>query len=159
MRSLTQTLTATWRWAVPAGLTTVLVLAGPLLAACQTPAPALTVATTPSADAGATSDNEQATVVLSRIRAEIGAARCDSTAQCRTLAIGEKACGGPEAWLAWSTASSDAARLAALSAESVAQARQDNARSGMASDCRYNADPGAQCVAGACRLRSPNLAI
>jgi len=160
MRSTTRSPATGWRQTAPARLAMVL-LAGSLLAACQAQVLAVlpTVVAGPSAASATDKGQEQAATLLSRMRAEIGAARCDNDAQCRTVAVGEKACGGPEAWLAWSTTNSDAGRLAALSAESAAWARQHNAQSDMASNCRYNADPGAQCVAGVCRLRSPNLAI
>jgi hypothetical protein len=160
MRSTTRFPVTGWRQTAPAGLAMVL-LAGALLAACQSQVLAVvpTAVAVPSAAAAADKGDVLAATLLSRLRAEIGAARCDNDTQCRTVAVGERACGGPEAWLAWSATDSDAARLAALSAESVTQARQRNAQSGMASNCRYNADPGAQCVAGVCRLRSPNLAI
>ncbi len=48
---------------------------------------------------------------MEKIRALIGDAACDSDAQCRTIAIGAKACGGPEAYLAWSTKRTDATAL------------------------------------------------
>ena len=95
-----------------------------------------------------------ASALSSRLLAEIGAAPCDADSQCKTLAVGEKACGGPERWLAWSSTTSRADRLLALAGESVALARQRQAVSGMLSDCRYNADPGAQCQQGVCTLRS-----
>ena len=41
---------------------------------------------------------------LARIRALVGDAPCGGDADCHTLALGARACGGPEAWLAWSSA-------------------------------------------------------
>ena len=41
--------------------------------------------------------------LLAHIRNEIGTAPCSGDAQCRTLPLGVKACGGPQAWLPWST--------------------------------------------------------
>ena len=35
-----------------------------------------------------------------QIKAEVGDAACDAPQQCQTLAIGAKACGGPERYLA-----------------------------------------------------------
>jgi hypothetical protein len=132
-----------------------------LVAACQAQPPAATVAATPgpAAASGHAMQGDPAANILERIRSEIGGAPCDHDAQCRTLAVGQKACGGPEAWLAWSTAASDGPRLSALSDESARLARERNARSGMLSNCLYNADPGAQCLAGRCvkrNLRSAN---
>ena len=88
--------------------------------------------------------------LLQQIEAEIGDAACDAAAQCRTVALGSKACGGPERYLAWSTARSDSARLAQL-AEQYAAARQaENARSGMMSTCDVIIDPGATCQGRRC---------
>jgi len=92
--------------------------------------------------------------LLARIHQEIGDARCSSDAQCRTLPIGEKACGGPASWLAWSTSQGREGPLQAWSAELAQLQRQRQARSGMVSDCRYLPDPGARCVAQRCVLTS-----
>lgn len=93
-----------------------------------------------------------AAATLAQITTEIGDAACSSAAQCRSLAIGAKSCGGPERYLAWSTQRSDGAKLARL-AETLRQQREaENARSGMMSNCQFIPDPGAQCVAGHCQL-------
>ena len=91
--------------------------------------------------------------LLARIRGAIGEAKCSSDAQCRTLAIGEKACGGPQSWLAWSTAGTEPAPLQSLASELAALARHRNQLSGRVSNCQYNADPGAVCQARRCVLR------
>lgn len=96
---------------------------------------------------------------MERTQAEIGRAGCSSDAQCRTLAYGEKPCGGPQAWLAWSIAESDAGRLAALAAESVRAAKAQQAQSGMVSNCRYLPDPGARCLVGRCVLNTGRGAV
>jgi len=102
-----------------------------------------------------------------KVLALIGDAICDSHDQCRSLAFGAKACGGPQAYLAWSTYRTDETGLNAA-AKQYASARRDEIKaSGMASDCSLVADPGAYCapveaatsaVPGgpvrACRLRS-----
>lgn len=87
-----------------------------------------------------------------QLQAEIGAARCDGPSQCKTLAVGDKACGGPERFVAWSSASSDAARLAVLAAQYAEASRRDNAREGLMSTCNVVSDPGATCQAGRCVL-------
>lgn len=93
------------------------------------------------------------------IQQEIGSAACDAPAQCRTLAIGHKACGGPERYAAWSTGASDAARLARLGAEYAAARKADNASSGMISNCMLVADPGATCSAGRCVLKQGSAPV
>ena len=60
------------------------------------------------------------------------------------------ACGGPEAYVAWSSAATDGQRLKSL-AEAYAQARRAEAqKSGRMSDCSLVTDPGARCEAGHC---------
>lgn len=92
--------------------------------------------------------------LLAHIRAEIGDAPCSSDAQCRTLAIGHKACGGPQQWWAWSTTTGQADRLQAWAAELARLQQQRQEASGMASNCQYIGDPGAVCQAQRCVLRS-----
>ncbi len=83
---------------------------------------------------------------LEAIEREIGDAACETSAQCRTIGVGAKACGGPEAYLAWSSAVSDPARLAALVSRHREARRQEVERSGMLSDCQITPDPGAVCT-------------
>lgn len=113
------------------------------------------------AQPGGAPDAEAA--LVARIRAEVGDARCSADSQCRTLAIGAKACGGPESWLAWSTtaapgAAGRAERLQTWSTELATLQRQRQQASGMVSNCQYNADPGAVCQAQRCVLQTPRQA-
>ncbi|WP_409032548.1 hypothetical protein [Janthinobacterium sp. CG_23.3] len=93
---------------------------------------------------------------LDQIRALVGAASCAESSQCRTLALGAKACGGPEAYLAWSTAATPAPPLRALAARHQAQRQAENAATQLASNCAMLDDPGALCrlPAGVCALRA-----
>ncbi len=101
-----------------------------------------------SADASASA----LSALAARIDAEIGAAPCERDAQCRTLPIGERACGGPQRWLAWSTAQGDADKLQAWSQQTRQWAARRNRDSGLSSTCQYLADPGAACRQGRCEL-------
>ena len=92
------------------------------------------------------------------IRAEIGDAQCESDQQCRTLSFGEKDCGGPQHWLAWSISSGNAKVLEAKSAELVLLQRRRNEATGARSNCRYIPDPGAICQAKRCVLKTSNNA-
>jgi hypothetical protein len=95
----------------------------------------------------------EAGALLPQIRALIGSAACTDSSQCQTLAVGKRACGGPESYLPWSSAHTDGAQLRAL-AERLAQERKaELAKSGEMSTCRFIADPGAVCHAGTCQLR------
>lgn len=88
--------------------------------------------------------------LMQQLQAEVGDAACDSSAQCKTVAIGHKACGGPESYMPWSSKRSDAARLASLAAELTAQRKAQNVSSGRMSTCSLVMDPGAVCTAGRC---------
>jgi len=89
------------------------------------------------------------------LRELIGPAACSSDAQCRSLPVGAKACGGPAGYLAWSTQRTDAARLQALATRQAEAQRRENEAAGLRSNCAMLADPGSACVAGQCRLATP----
>ncbi|UVW29947.1 hypothetical protein [Massilia sp. H6] len=88
---------------------------------------------------------------LSRIRAHIGKAACSDNSQCRTLAVGARACGGPETYLAYSAADGQDAALRALAERYQKERQAQNAASGMISTCVFMPDPGAVCTAGTCQ--------
>jgi hypothetical protein len=107
-------------------------------------------------------EQASAATLLTQIREAIGPAPCTQTAQCKTLAVGAKACGGPEAYMAWSTSHTDATRLNALAARHRALRESENAASQERSNCLAVTDPGAVCqpsqssastLAGVCQLR------
>ena len=95
---------------------------------------------------------------LARIQTLIGTPGCTSDAQCHTLAIGAKACGGPERYLAWSSAHTSETELRSLGEAYKEERRAANTASGMMSTCSFLADPGAVCKAGTCQLGTPMLA-
>ncbi len=97
--------------------------------------------------------------LLEQLRAEIGTAACDAAQQCKTVAVGHKACGGPETYLAWSSKSSDGAKVQRLAEAQRAQRRAENTASGMISTCSAVMDPGATCSAGRCVSGGANAAI
>lgn len=88
------------------------------------------------------------------LRAVVGPAACSSDAQCRSLAVGAKACGGPAGYLAWSTQGTDEQKLKALAARQADAQRRETETSGMRSNCAMVTDPGAACVAGRCELQT-----
>lgn len=89
---------------------------------------------------------------LAQIKQLIGTAACTSTADCCTVAIGARACGGPEYYLPWSTMATDGAALNRLAETHSAQRRAAIKASGEQSTCSIPRDPGAICVSGQCRL-------
>jgi len=91
--------------------------------------------------------------LLQRIQAEVGQANCSSTAECRTLPIGSKACGGPARWMAWSATASRGDTLQTWAEELAQRQRQAALADGRMSTCSVVPDPGASCDAGRCVLR------
>ena len=87
-----------------------------------------------------------------QIQAIVGDAACDAPQQCQTIAIGAKACGGPERYLAWSNKSSDGKQLTALAQAQAEASRKLRQSDGMMSTCAIVTDPGATCEAGRCVL-------
>lgn len=76
----------------------------------------------------------------------IGDAACQNDSQCRVLPLGAKACGGPEAYVAWSTARTDARQLEALAARYKEARVARNQRLGLVSDCSVVPEPPVRCV-------------
>jgi hypothetical protein len=89
---------------------------------------------------------------LARIHALVGTPSCTEDSQCRSLALGAQPCGGPEGYLAYSTARTLEPELRALADAYGAQRRAAHAQAGLMSTCRFTPDPGAVCRAGACTL-------
>lgn len=86
---------------------------------------------------------------LARLRALGAASQCRQTAECRTVPVGVRACGGPAAYVA--VAKADETAALALAQRHAAQRRADMQRSPEPpSTCVVIPDPGAQCVAGKC---------
>jgi hypothetical protein len=119
----------------------------------------LLLLTTLSACGTGAHERTDSAVSVSQIRTLIGQASCTDNAQCQTLGVGVKACGGPEVYLAWSLTHTDASALNALN-QRYRQLRQEQiSKSGEISNCMTIKDPGAYCkiapgaVTGACQLR------
>lgn len=94
-----------------------------------------------------------------QIKAEVGDAVCDAPKQCQTLAIGAKACGGPERYLAWSNKNSDGKALTALARTQAEASRKLQQADGMMSTCAIVTDPGATCEAGRCVLNKDDAPV
>ena len=93
------------------------------------------------------SDGKQgAPVSLAQIEGLIGRAECQVDGECRAMGVGAKACGGPEAYRAWSTRQTDAGELQDLVARNAAARRIELDRLGMLSNCAMVPAPGAACV-------------
>ncbi len=114
-----------------------------LVAACQAQTTSITTAAdSPAAEAA----------LRQQISAEVGSAACSSSADCRTLPMGSKACGGPASWLAWSARVSRGEELQRWSQDLAQSQRRRNMGQGRMSTCSVVPDPGARCDAGRCVL-------
>ena len=113
------------------------------LAACQSAATPTTPTEVPTEAA-----------LQQQINTAIGQAPCTADAQCRTIGVGAKACGGPMAWRPWSTqGGTKGEALQSLTDQLAALQRQRQAQSGIVSTCSYLPDPGAVCQAQRCVLK------
>jgi len=79
----------------------------------------------------------------------IGPAACRDDSQCRALPLGSKPCGGPEGYVAWSTAATDGRQLEALAARYKDARQARNQRLGLMSDCSVVPEPAVRCVPAA----------
>lgn len=133
----------------------VTLLATAALSSCaQTGAPPAPVPTSTTASPTAASEPESQRLAR-ELKAMIGPASCSSDAQCRTVPVGAKACGGPQSYWAWSTVGTDEARLRALAQRQADAHRREVEASGLRSNCAVVTDPGARCVAGSCQVNAP----
>lgn len=80
----------------------------------------------------------------------IGQAKADSPAQCRVLALGHKACGGPEAYAAYSVAQTDEALLLQHAQRYKELQQMWQKSEGMYSDCAIVPEPQVSWVGGYC---------
>jgi hypothetical protein len=112
---------------------------------------AATAPTSSSADSPTARAHDAA---QARVDSLVGEPRCASDAQCRTIAVGALACGGPVGYRAWSIVVTDPASIQAASEEERRLAAELDRQAGRMSPCLYLADPGAQCVKGRCETRS-----
>jgi hypothetical protein len=117
--------------------------------ACSAAGPAVT--STPGVPAAPAAAS---TGLVAQMRAQIGTAACAESSQCKTVPLGARACGGPEGYLAYSTAATPPAPLQALAERYAQQRRAEQAAAGMMSTCQMMVDPGAVCQASVCQLRS-----
>lgn len=89
---------------------------------------------------------------FARMKALVGAASCTASDQCRTVALGANACGGPQGYLPYSTAGTDEKALLELAARFKAERQAEIKARGEMSTCQHIPDPGAVCTSGTCQL-------
>ena len=78
---------------------------------------------------------------------------CSSVAQCRTAAVGSRACGGPRYYLVYCSLSTDSAALF-RKLDAVAQAeREYNTRYHVVSTCEFRMPPTVAFSGGSCQAQ------
>ncbi len=109
---------------------------------------------TPVAAKASVPTNEDAASLLVQIRNTIGSPACTASTECKTVAVGARACGGPDGYLAYSTSTTPTATIEALAARHAKRKRAAVSASGMVSTCNIVTDPGAICDQSVCRVRT-----
>jgi hypothetical protein len=97
-------------------------------------------------------DLDQMAELRRMIKEEIGDARATNLTQCRSIAFGDKPCGGPASYLASSVAKTDEAKLKALVDDYNQQSKNYNIARKVLSDCMYVSAPKIELVEGVCKL-------
>ncbi|HEX7689715.1 MAG TPA: hypothetical protein VF453_18565, partial [Burkholderiaceae bacterium] len=92
---------------------------------------------------------------LDSVRANLDAAlakgaSCSADSECRTVAVGGKACGGPTGYRAYSAQGADPKTIESLAADERQLSLQQARAEGRVSPCFMLADPGAHCEAHKC---------
>lgn len=86
----------------------------------------------------------------------VGEAKADTAKQCRLLALGQKACGGPESYLAYSITETDEKLLKQHAFMYKQLQQQMQAQSGLVSNCAVVPEARLEWSAGRCRLSGAN---
>lgn len=86
----------------------------------------------------------------SEIDALIGDASCTDADACASVAMGDKACGGPERYLVYCTESVDITEIEALAEEHREVQSQINEIEELGSDCAYIEAPETALEGGVC---------
>ncbi|QDQ25592.1 hypothetical protein FNU76_04060 [Chitinimonas arctica] len=89
---------------------------------------------------------------LIELRNTIGDGTCQKDAQCHTVALGAKACGGPAFYLPWSDREGLGERVKELAATYTRLSKAQAEATGEMSDCSVISDPGAVCRLNRCVL-------
>lgn len=87
------------------------------------------------------------------IEKEIGTPRANAPSQCKLIAFGAKACGGPEKYLVYSTVKTNEARLKQLVNEFNQLEQKINEERRIFSDCEFVTAPMVEFVGGMCTIK------
>ena len=84
---------------------------------------------------------------------------CSTSADCGLLPIGNKPCGGPEAYMAYSKTNSDVAALEKMAQQYTEQRRQYNKDNQIIGTCQITPKPSVSCIRNQCMASKQNLHI
>ena len=76
--------------------------------------------------------------------------QCDTNAQCKVSPIGHRACGGPSAFIVYSTKTTEQKEVTALSEKVTTLESKYNTKEGLISTCQFLIAPSAQCIDNKC---------
>ncbi|KPH56823.1 hypothetical protein [Pseudoalteromonas porphyrae] len=93
---------------------------------------------------------ESLSIAHQQLKDLISDPQCDDHTQCKILAIGSRACGGPSSYVAYSTKSADEQEVLASAKQITSLESQFNAQTGMISICQHLTEPSAQCIENKC---------
>ena len=131
----------------PAGAA--LVASAPAVAATKVPPPP-TLQSVATAPASAAAGDDLASVEAQLDGVLTKASACTADAQCRSVAVGAKACGGPTGYRAYSGKSASPDSVEALAQHERELAAAQAKASHQVSPCFMLADPGARCLQNKC---------
>ena len=83
----------------------------------------------------------------------IGTPRAASASACRTVPVGQKACGGPASYRVYAASGDDELLIIQLAARVSAMDAEANEQFGLASDCSVTTPPTVEVVNGVCVAR------
>ena len=92
--------------------------------------------------------------LYSQIQEAMSIEGCTSDTDCALLPVGNKPCGGPEAYLPYSKTNSDVATLEKLSQQYNEQRKQYNQENQMMGTCVMTPKPDVSCVRNQCLVSS-----
>ncbi|GAA60961.1 hypothetical protein P20652_2833 [Pseudoalteromonas sp. BSi20652] len=76
--------------------------------------------------------------------------QCDTSTQCRVIAVGSRACGGPSSFVVYSTNAASEEQVTILGEKITKLESNYNSQKGMMSICQHLTTPSTQCVENKC---------
>lgn len=124
-----------------------------LFAACAPakPPPPSPPGGTPSAATTQEQDWQEIQKVEQQAKAVVRTDNCSNEGQCRTAAVGSRACGGPRYYLTFCAASTDTVRLFRLLSQISGMETAYNTKWQLASTCEFRMAPGVRLSGGVCQ--------